>query len=196
MLADDEAVPKLEETIKEIKPCWDYEIVDDSSGSPLSRIALRNCIFMLVTIASAMPGVAYVGFSFGNRQVILIVTAFGMILPTLGIASSFFAPNYYLSQILNKAKDSRVSRIKEQIRICDGELERKVGELSAGPTQVPEAAYIRLSNLSRHLHQRLKETKAESTWPGHASSLFRLGGSALLPAIAFFLELVVRSLLP
>jgi len=95
----------------------DHEIVDDTSVGPLSRIALRNCIFMLVTIASAMPGVAYVGFSFGNRQVILIVTVFGMILPTLGIALSFFAPNYYLSQILSKARYARVTRIKEQIRI-------------------------------------------------------------------------------
>lgn len=143
---------------------------------------------MLVTIASAMPGVAYVALSFGNKQVILIVTVFGMILPTLGIVSSFFAPNYYMSRILSEAKDRRVSRIKEQIRICDGELERRVGELSTGTTLAPDVGYIRLSNLSRHLHQRLREEKAESTWPGHASVLFRLAGSALLPAIAFFLS--------
>lgn len=59
---------------------------------------------MLVAIASAMPGVAYVGFSFGNIKIRFIVTVFGMLLPTVGIASSFFAPNYYLSGILREAK--------------------------------------------------------------------------------------------
>lgn len=89
-----------------------------------------------------------------------------------------------------------MSRIKKQIRICDGQLEKRILELSHATSPTPDAAYIRLSNLSKHLHERLNEAKAESTWPTRASSLLRLGGSAMLPAIAFFLERVLRSLFP
>lgn len=170
-----------------------YDIVDDDSLSFLSQTTLRNCIFMLVAIASAMPGVAYVGFSFGNKQISFIVIVFGMLLPTVGIASSFFAPNYYLSRMLREAKSRRVSRIREQIRICDGTLEAKVRQLSnARPTSL-DVACKRLSDLSQHLHLRLQEAKDESTRPFHISSLLRLGGSSLLPALAFFLERILKS---
>lgn len=172
------------------------EFADDDSLSFLSQTALRNCIYMLVTIATAMPGVAYVAFSFGNRQISFIVTVFGMVLPTIGIASSFFAPNYYLSEILRVAKSKRVSRIKEQIRICDNELETKVREIAKAHLTSLDESYRHLSDLSQHLHKRLQETKAESTWPFNTSSLLRLGGSALLPAVTFFLERILKSFAP
>jgi hypothetical protein len=130
------------EDFRDLSQSTDHEIVDDTSVGPLSRIALRNCIFMLVTIASAMPGVAYVGFSFGNRQVILIVTVFGMILPTLGIALSFFAPNYYLSQILSKARYARVTCFPRPLFSSSGPFDRGSLESTSHDSRQKFVAYL------------------------------------------------------
>jgi hypothetical protein len=173
-----------------------YDQVDVESLSYLSGMVLKNCIYMLVAISSAMPGVAYVAFSFGNRRVAYIATIFGMVLPTLGIASSFFAPNYYLSKILKEAKARRISRIKHQIRVCELSLETKVTNLSENHLLKLDTTCERLGRLSDHFRGLLIEVKGESTWPFKSSALIRLGGSTLLPALTFFLERILKSVFP
>ncbi|MBI5290419.1 MAG: hypothetical protein HY872_00895 [Chloroflexi bacterium] len=174
----------------------DYKQIDRNLLKPLSNIVLRLCFYLLVIIASAMPGVAYVVFWFGKYPLALFLgTVFGMALPTMALTLSFFGPVYYLHYMLVKAKDVAISLLKEQIRICEGVLHNQLIGLSTGDSRSDNKSDD-LVKLLQFLRERLKETQQESDWPFDFYSLLRLSGSSLLPIVAFFAEQAIRLAFP
>lgn len=174
----------------------DYALVDTESIKPLADIVLKLCFFLLVIIASAMPGVAFFVFAFKNVPFVLSVgTVFGMALPTLGLALSFFGPIYYLHRMLATAKSVSVISLKNQIRTCEDILHDKVQRISRESDASLDLESERLLALSQFLRERLSEAQRRSVWPFDLSSILKLSGSSALPIITFFGEQIVRRVL-
>lgn len=173
-----------------------YDLVDEESLKPLSNTVLRLCFFLLVIIASAMPGMAFVVFSFKNVTPVLVLGAiFGMILPTLGLTLSFFAPIYYLHKMLVESKRSQTLHLKEQIRVCEGVLQKRINrinEMLEATSANSQADDENLLRLIQYLRGRLEESQRASDWPFNLASILKLAGASMLPVIAFFAELMIR----
>lgn len=171
----------------------DYTLVDEDSMKSLSDTVLRLCIYMLVIIASGMPGVAFVVFSFKAVPLVLLAgTFFGMILPTVGLTLSFFGPVYYLHKMLKKAKSEQTRFLKEQVRICEQSLHEKVTQMAKSKSNTLGQDSEELLALAQFLRERLSESQRRSVWPFDVTSILKLSGSASLPIISFFAEQVIR----
>jgi hypothetical protein len=171
----------------------DYTLVDEESMRCLSGTILRLCLFLLVIIASAMPGVAFVVFSFKNAPLIFgLGITFGMVVPTVGLVLSFFVPTYYLHLIMAEAKSKQMLRLKEQIRICEGFLQKRILYMSnVGPDKF-NSDDDNLLRLIQFLRERMVETQRASDWPFNLSSILKLTGASMLPIMSFFAEQVIR----
>ncbi len=174
-----------------------YNLVDAHSLHYLSNIILKLCFMLLVIIASAMPGVAYVVFWFKNIPLSLFLgTVFAMVLPTLALALSFFGPTYYLHVMLVAAKERRILNLKEGIYLCEEMLQKRVKELSLSDKLRIDPNDENLLKLINHFRERLVETQNEPDWPFNLSSFLKLSGSSMLPVVAFFAQEMVRRVFP
>jgi hypothetical protein len=171
----------------------DYTLVDQESMNLLSNTILRLCLFLLIIIASAMPGVAFIVFSFKNSPLVLALgIMFGMVLPTTGLILSFFAPNYYMHRMLAEAKSRQMLCLKEQIRICEGILQKRIIEMSNTSTATHHPDDENLLRLIQFLRDRLAETQRASDWPFNLSSILKLAAASMLPITTFFSEQLIR----
>jgi hypothetical protein len=170
-------------------------VVDEDSMKPLSDTVLRLCFYLLLIIASGMPGVAIVVFEFKDTpSVLLLGTVFGMALPTLALTLSFFGPVYYLHRMLSKAKDDRTSFLKQQLAVCEDILYASVSKMKKSDATFLDPEAEKLLTLSQFLRDRLAENKRRSVWPFDLSSLLKLTASSALPVVTFFGEKVLRGL--
>jgi hypothetical protein len=169
----------------------DYTLVDGHSLQYLSNIVLRLCFLLMVIIGSAMPGVAYVVFSFGSAGITVLGTTFGMALPTVALALCFFGPTYYLHNMLVTAKNKRIKLFKDQIRLCEDVLKSRVEELSHSGRAL-DSTDENLVKLISFLRESLAQAQNEPDWPWNLSSLIKLSGSSMIPVAAFFAQEIIR----
>jgi hypothetical protein len=171
----------------------DYRLVDYETAAPAANVVLRLCSFLFVIIASAMPGIAFVVFSFkGIPVIVLLGVVFGIAVPTLALTASFFGPTYFLHRLMVNAKMARSAEIKQQLSVCEDFLNRRITSLSQSKVPGFEPNDETLLTYVRFLREQLAETRARSVWPFKSSALLRLVGSSMLPTATFFAEQIIR----
>jgi len=154
------------------------DLVHQESMKYLSDTVLRLCSYLFVIIASAMPGVAYVVFSFKSLYLVLFLgILFGVALPTVGLTLSFFVPIYYLHTMMAKAKKNRLLELRRDIRSC----EQKSREHRASFAEECDE----LQKHCKDLREKYLKTQRESVWPFDTSSLLKLFASSMLPILTF-----------
>jgi len=174
-----------------------YDLVDEESMRYLSETVLRLCFYLLIIIASAMPGVAYVVFAFKDIPFVLLLgTVFGMALPTIGLALSFFGPIYYLHRMMKRAKEERLLSLRDKIRICEEGLRQNTIEASKVPAAKLDSNGEDLLAQCRALRNCYLETRRRSVWPFDMSSILKLLASTMLPVVSFFAQRIIQHVLP
>ena len=168
-------------------------LVDDDTLVPLSDIILKTCFFLFLIIASAMPGIAYIGTKIeGGPKT--IVTIFGLIMPTFALFASFWFPIYFLRRILVKAREKSISLVNNQIQLCENKIKENFRK-GAKRSMRDDEEIIALTELAQSLYRHRSELKRRTTWPFKLYSLLRLVGSSSLPAMGFFGEEIISWLL-
>ncbi|MDH3943269.1 MAG: hypothetical protein OEV06_04150, partial [Anaerolineae bacterium] len=160
----------------------------------LHQTILKLCFLMLIILASAMPGVAYIGFYYGGLTRTLIILI-GLALPTLMLISSYFFPTYFLNQLLLRASDYKVLQLKKHIKIYEKELLKKTKRINQILTKKNSKEVIRIDllvEISNYYKGRIKEEKTHRGGPYASSSIIKLFGASLIPVLTFFLQELIR----
>lgn len=166
----------------------DYSLADSYLIKKLATSISKVSFWFFLVLATAMPGIAYVGSSFGELSQTLVYI-FGVFLPVGLFFFGYFFPSYYLHKLFETSKEKRLDQLKEDIK----QAEKVVRVSLKTGTRVSSKKLEKQIDVVNFLYARFKDEENQRSGLFSIDSILKILGSAALPVVGFFGDVIVAA---